>query len=73
MNAAGATIQETLAMLTGISEITQKPGEAGDFIKISSMRIRGLAKWCIGNLSSPFIMKMIMHVSQYKLHVITTI
>ena len=41
MNAAGASLQETLAMLTGISEITQKPGEAGDFIKISSMRIRG--------------------------------
>ncbi len=39
---AGTDINKTLAMLTGGTEITQNASEFGDFLKISSMRIRGM-------------------------------
>lgn len=42
MNVAGADLHETLAMLTGGAEITQSAGEFGNFLKVSSMRIRGM-------------------------------
>lgn len=42
MNLAGADLYETLAMITGITEITQDASGAGNAIKISSMRIRGM-------------------------------
>ena len=41
MNAAGVDMQHTLAMLTGITEITQNSSEAGNALKVFSMRIRG--------------------------------
>lgn len=42
MNLAGADLYETLAMITGITEITQDASGAGNALKISSMRIRGM-------------------------------
>ena len=42
MATAGSDMYETLAMLTGGAEITQSAGEFGNFLKISSMRIRGM-------------------------------
>lgn len=42
MNAAGTDMYKTLAMLTGGAEITQDAGEFGNFLKVSSMRIRGM-------------------------------
>lgn len=42
MNAAGADMHQTLAMLTGVTEITQNASEAGNFLKVASMRIRGM-------------------------------
>lgn len=42
MKLAGASANETLAMLTGISEITQNAPEAGNALKIFSMRVRGM-------------------------------
>lgn len=42
MNEAGADMDETLAMITGGSEITQNAGEFGNFLKVASMRIRGM-------------------------------
>ena len=42
MNVAGADMWQTLAMITGGSEITQNAGEFGSFLKVSSMRIRGM-------------------------------
>lgn len=39
---AGTDINKTLAMLTGGTEISQNASEFGDFLKISSMRIRGM-------------------------------
>lgn len=42
MNAAGTDMYKTLAMLTGGSEITQNAGEFGSFLKVASMRIRGM-------------------------------
>ena len=41
MATAGTGLNKTLALLTGISEITQSPEEAGNFLKTSVMRIRG--------------------------------
>ena len=41
MATAGDDIQHTLAMLTGGAEITQNAGEFGNFLKVSSMRLRG--------------------------------
>ena len=42
MDAAGADLYQTLAMLTGGAEITQNAGEFGNFLKTASMRIRGM-------------------------------
>lgn len=42
MNAAGTDMYKTLAMLTGGSEITQNAGEFGSFLKVASMRLRGM-------------------------------
>lgn len=42
MATSGADINKTLAMLTGGTEITQNASEFGDFLKIGSMRIRGM-------------------------------
>lgn len=42
METSGTSLDKTLAMLTGGSEITQKAGEFGNFLKIGSMRIRGM-------------------------------
>lgn len=39
---AGADIEQSSAMITGISEITQNAPEAGNALKIFSMRIRGM-------------------------------
>lgn len=42
MNTAGTDLNHTLAMLTGGAEITQSAGEFGNFLKVASMRIRGM-------------------------------
>lgn len=42
MNTAGVDLAHTLAMLTGGAEITQNAGEFGNFLKVASMRIRGM-------------------------------
>lgn len=42
MNAAGTDMYKTLAMLTGGAEITQNAGEFGSFLKVGSMRVRGM-------------------------------
>lgn len=42
MHLAGADLTQTSAMLTGIGEITQDVPEAGNALKIFSMRIRGM-------------------------------
>lgn len=42
MKLAGANLNETLAMLTGITEIIQNASEAGNALKIYAMRIRGM-------------------------------
>lgn len=42
MATAGTDINKTLAMLTGGTEITQNASEFGNFLKIGSMRIRGM-------------------------------
>ena len=42
MATAGTDINKTLAMLTGGSEITQSATEFGNFLKVSSMRLRGM-------------------------------
>lgn len=42
MAMSNATFEQTAALLTGITEITQSPSEAGSFLKVASMRIRGL-------------------------------
>lgn len=39
---AGNTIQESAAMLTGITEVTQDPDKAGNSLKVLSLRIRGM-------------------------------
>ena len=41
LNTAGVDLNHALAMLTGGSEITQNASEFGNFLKVSSMRIRG--------------------------------
>ena len=41
LNLAGVDLYEALAMITGITEITQDASGAGNALKISSMRIRG--------------------------------
>ncbi|MCM1120397.1 MAG: phage tail tape measure protein [bacterium] len=41
MAAAGTDMDRTLALLTGGTEITQNASEFGDFLTVSSMRIRG--------------------------------
>lgn len=42
MKTANTTFEQTTALLTGISEITQSPSEAGNFLRTASMRIRGM-------------------------------
>lgn len=42
MATAGVSFEQTMAMITGIAEITQSPDEAGSFLKVASMRIRGM-------------------------------
>lgn len=42
MATAGTDINKTLAMLTGGTEITQNASEFGNFLKVGSMRIRGM-------------------------------
>lgn len=42
MHVAGTDMYQTLAMLTGGAEITQNAGEFGNFLKVASMRIRGV-------------------------------
>lgn len=42
MKLAGASMNQTLAMLTGMAEITQNANESGNALKIFSMRIRGM-------------------------------
>ncbi len=42
LNMAGNDIHESLAMLTGATEITQNASETGNSLKILSMRIRGM-------------------------------
>lgn len=42
MATAGTDLEHTLAILTGGSEITQNAREFGNFIKVASMRIRGM-------------------------------
>lgn len=41
---AGNDIDQSLAMLTGMSEITQSASESGNALKIMSMRVRGRQK-----------------------------
>lgn len=42
MSSAGTDLNHTLAMLTGGTEITQNADEFGSFLKVASMRIRGM-------------------------------
>jgi TP901 family phage tail tape measure protein len=42
LKTAGSDINEVLAMLTGGAEITQSAGEFGSFLKVASMRLRGM-------------------------------
>jgi len=42
LSMAGNTIQETAAMVTGITEVTQDPEKAGSALKILSLRLRGM-------------------------------
>lgn len=42
MALSNTTFEQTMALLTGISEITQSPDEAGSFLKVASMRLRGM-------------------------------
>lgn len=42
MATSGTDINKTLAMLTGGTEITQNASEFGNFLKVGSMRIRGM-------------------------------
>lgn len=42
LHLAGTSIDKALAMVTGGAEITQKPAEFGNFLKIAVMRIRGM-------------------------------
>ena len=45
---AGNDIDQSLAMLTGMSEITQSASESGSALKIMSMRVRGRQKcYCL--------------------------
>ena len=42
MKASNTTFEQTVALLTGITEITQSPSEAGNFLRTASMRVRGM-------------------------------
>lgn len=42
LNMAGNTIQESAAMITGITEVTQDPEKAGSALKVLSLRLRGM-------------------------------
>lgn len=42
MAASGMDMEHTLALLTGIAEITQSPEEAGNFLKVAVARIQGM-------------------------------
>lgn len=42
MSTSGTDINKTLAMLTGGTEITQNASEFGNFLKVGSMRIKGM-------------------------------
>lgn len=44
---AGNTIQESAAMVTGITEVTQQPEKAGSGLKILSLRLRGRHYSCL--------------------------
>lgn len=41
LNVAGNSLEESIAMLTGMSEITQNAAAAGDSLKVISLRLRG--------------------------------
>lgn len=43
LSTAGTDINHALAMITGGAEITQNAGEFGNFLKVASMRIRGMS------------------------------
>lgn len=45
LNVAGNTIQESVGMLTAVSEITNAPERAGNMLKILSLRLRGKHKF----------------------------
>lgn len=42
LSLAGNTIQQTAAMATGITEVTQNPEKAGNALKVLSLRLRGM-------------------------------
>lgn len=42
LSLAGNTIQQTAAMATGITEVTQNPDKAGNSLKVLSLRLRGM-------------------------------
>ena len=42
MASSGTDLEHTIALLTGISEITQSPEEAGNFLKVAVARIQGM-------------------------------
>lgn len=42
LDLAGNTIQESAAMVTGITEVTQDPEKAGSALKVLSLRLRGM-------------------------------
>lgn len=63
--AANNSLAESIAMTTAANTTIQDPESVGNALKVVSMRIRG--KLC------PSIMKIIVCVTQYKTHSITTI
>ena len=63
--AANNSLAESIAMTTAANTTIQDPDSVGNALKVVSMRIRG--KLC------PSIMKIIVCVTQYKIHSITTI
>lgn len=42
LSEAGNTIEQSAAMVTGITEVTQDPGKAGTGLKILALRLRGM-------------------------------
>lgn len=43
LNVAGNSLEQSIAMLTGMTEITQNASAAGNSLKVISLRIRGMA------------------------------